>query len=541
MSRGKKLFALSLLTFVVLIVVGASYSGHHGDPTGAATGTATDVIGAQGLSGNTVPPSQVGINALANEAGHLHVAVNFSWLLMTGYLVLFMQVGFAFLVTGLTRAKNAGHMMMMNVAAFAIALVAYYAVGFAFHFGGVAPVSNLGGLGPLTGLFGHGNAGVIGTHGFFLQSGHGYDVGVMAMFLFQVVFMETAGYIIIGAIAERISFAGFILAELAMGAIIYPIYGNWLWGGGWMAHLGTSLHWAHGAVDFAGSGVVHATGGWAALALAMVLGPRIGKFNKDGTPNAIPGHNIGYVVIGTMILLFGWMGFNPGSTFGATDLRISVVAVNTLLSACFGFIAAMAWTNAKYGKPDISMSCNGMLAGLVAITAPCAFVAPWAASVIGIVAGFLVCYSVWFFDHVAHVDDPCGAISVHGVNGAWGVLSLGIFADGTYGAGWNGVSGNVKGLLYGDAGQLAAQAAHVVVGFIWAFGVTYGIFKVAGRFMKIRVSAEAEIEGLDMPEFGALCYPDFQLVSSAVGHAPQGSPPIPTSAVGAGADAQGRS
>ena len=521
MSRGKKFIAITLLTFIVLVVVGAKYSGHQGDATGGVTGTATDVISSQGLSGDTVPPSQVGINALANEAGHLHVAVNFSWLLMTGYLVLFMQVGFAFLVTGLTRAKNAGHMMMMNVAAFAVALVAYYAVGFAFHFGGVAPVANLGGLGPLSGLFPHGNAGLIGTHGFFLQSGHGYDVGVMAMFLFQVVFMETAGYIIIGAIAERISFAGFILAELAMGAIIYPIYGNWLWGGGWLAHLGTSIHWGHGAVDFAGSGVVHATGGWAALALAMVLGPRIGKFNKDGTPNAIPGHNLGYVVIGTMILLFGWMGFNPGSTFGATDLRISVVAVNTLLSACFGFIAAMAYTNAKYGKPDISMSCNGMLAGLVAITAPCAFVAPWAASVIGIVSGFLVCYGVWFFDHVAHVDDPCGAISVHGINGAWGVLSLGIFADGTYGAGWNGVNGNVKGLLYGDGGQLIAQVAHVVIGFIWAFGITWLIFKGASKFMKIRVSAEAEIEGLDMPEFGALCYPDFQLVSSDVGHAYQ--------------------
>ncbi len=285
----------------------------------------------------------------------------------------------------------------------------------------------------MNGLFPHGNSGLIGWHGFFLQSGHGYDVGVIGLFLFQVVFMETAGYIIIGAIAERISFAGFIVAELAMGAIIYPIYGNWLWGGGWMAHLGQTLHWGHGAVDFAGSGVVHATGGWAALALAMVLGPRIGKFNSDGTPNVFPGHNIGYVVIGTMILLFGWMGFNPGSTFGATDLRISIVAVNTLLSACFGFIAAMCYTNARYGKPDISMSCNGMLAGLVAITAPCAFVAPWAASIIGIVAGLLVCWGVWFFDHVAHVDDPCGAISVHGINGAWGVLALGIFADGTYG------------------------------------------------------------------------------------------------------------
>jgi len=527
LSRGKKLIALSLFTFVVLVVVGASYSGHHGDASGVATGSTSDYLTASGTTTAKVPLSQVGINKLANEAGHLRVSVNFSWLLLTGYLVLFMQVGFAFLVTGLTRAKNAAHMMMMNIAAFAVALIAYYAVGFAFHFGGVAPVANLGGLSPLSGLFPHGNAGLIGTKGFFLQSGHGYDVGVIAMFLFQVVFMETAGYIIIGAIAERISFSGFLLAELAMGAVIYPIYGNWLWGGGWLAHLGSSVHWGHGAVDFAGSGVVHATGGWAALALAMVLGPRIGKFNKDGTPNAIPGHNLGYVVIGTMILLFGWMGFNPGSTFGATDLRISVVAVNTLLSACFGFVAAMAWTNAKYGKPDISMSCNGMLAGLVAITAPCAFVAPWAASVIGLVAGFLVCYGVWFFDHVAHVDDPCGAISVHGINGAWGVLAVGIFADGTYGDGWNGVSGPVKGLIYGDGGQLAAQAAHVVIGFLWAWGVTWLIFTVAKRFMQIRVSPQTELEGLDMPEFGALCYPDFVLATTKTGgHAPTTGPPM---------------
>ena len=528
MSKGKRLIVLTLLTFIALIAVGAHYSGHAGDAAGLKTGVASDVITAQGLKGDQIPVSQVGINALASETGHLHVAVNFTWLLITGYLVLFMQVGFAFLVTGLTRAKNAGHMMMMNVAAFAIAFIAYFAVGFAFHFGGVAPVANLGGLGPLSGIFPHGDAGLIGTHGFFLQSHGTYDVGVLAMFLFQVVFMETAGYIIIGAIAERISFAGFILAELAMGAVIYPIYGNWLWGGGWMAHLGLSRGWGHGAVDFAGSGVVHATGGWAALALAMVLGPRIGKFNKDGTPNAIPGHNIGYVVIGTLVLVFGWMGFNPGSTFGATDLRISIVAVNTLLSACFGFVAAMAWTNARYGKPDISMSCNGMLAGLVAITAPCAFVAPWAACVIGLVAGFLVCYSVWFFDHVAHVDDPCGAISVHGVNGAWGVLAVGIFADGTYGAGWNGVAGNVKGIIYGDGGQLLAQAVHVVVGFAWAWGVTWLIFVIAKRFMKIRVSAEVELEGLDMPEFGALCYPDFVLATTKTGgHAADSiSPPL---------------
>src|SRR5713101_4903223 len=458
LSRGKKFVALSLMTFIALIVIGAAWSHHS---PGNTTGETFNGLGNYPAA-KSVPVSAQGVNELATESGHLAISINFTWVLMTGFLVLFMQVGFAFLVTGLTRAKNAAHMMMMNIAAFAVALLAYYAVGFAFQFGGIGHVATLGGTDPLGGIFGHGSAGLIGFHGFFLQSHGSYDVGVMVLFLFEVVFMETAGYIIIGAIAERISFAGFLLAEVAMGAVIYPIYGMWLWGGGWMSKLGTSLHLGHGAVDFAGSGVVHATGGWAALALAMVLGPRIGKFNQDGSANAIPGHNLGYVVIGTLVLVFGWMGFNPGSTLGSTDLRIATVAVNTLLSACFGFVAAMAWTNAKWGKPDISMSCNGMLAGLVAITAPCAFVAPWAACVIGIVAGFLVCYGVWFFDHIAHVDDPCGAISVHGVCGAWGVISVGIFADGTYGDKWNGVNGPVKGILYGDSGQLAAQVVHAI-------------------------------------------------------------------------------
>ena len=510
MSNGKKFLALTLVVFVALIAVG-QFASHKGDAGGTQTGNSSDFLSAQAIAKKEVPVSQVGLNALANEAGHLRVSINFTWLLLTGFLVLFMQVGFAFLVTGLTRAKNSGHMMMMNIAAFAVALLAYYTCGFAFQFGGVAPVANLGGTAPLSGLFGHGNAALLGTHGFFLQSGGSYDVGVMAFFLFQVVFMETAGYIIIGAIAERINFKTFILAEIAMGALIYPVYGMWVWGGGWLAKLGQSMDLGHGAVDFAGSGVVHATGGWAALALAMLLGPRIGKYKKDGTPRAFPGHNLGYVVIGTLILVFGWMGFNPGSTFGATDLRIGLVAVNTLLSACAGFVIAAGWTYSKWGKPDISMSCNGMLAGLVAITAPCAFVAPWAAIVIGIIAGFVVCYSVEFFDKVLKIDDPCGAISVHGMCGLWGLLAVGLFADGTYGSGWNGVAGNVTGLFYGDAGQLGAQIINAAVGFVWAWGVVWVIFSIVKRFTSIRVSREAEIDGIDMHEFGAYCYPDFVL------------------------------
>ena len=274
MSRGKKLFSMSLLTLIILIAVGV-ITKNNGDPggTGSTLANSTKVATNNPLGVTKVPVSQVGLNQLTGHVAHLGISINLTWLLLTGFLVLFMQVGFAFLVTGLTRAKNAGHMMMMNLSSFVIALLAYYAVGFAFQFGGVGSIANLGGTGPLSGIFGHGNAGIIGTHGFFLQTGGTYDVGVMAFFLFQVVFMETAGYIIIGAIAERITFAAFICAEIAMGAIIYPIYGMWVWGGGWLAHLGRSLDLGHGAVDFAGSGVVHATGGWAALALAMLLGP----------------------------------------------------------------------------------------------------------------------------------------------------------------------------------------------------------------------------------------------------------------------------
>jgi Amt family ammonium transporter len=502
---------MSFLTLIALIAVGQFH--HNADPGGTKTGRAADFLAATGVK--KVEVSQTGLNTLVNEVGHLRVSINFTWLLLTGFLVLFMQVGFAFLVTGLTRAKNAGHMMMMNLSSFVIALLAYYAVGFAFQFGGINLVggtSNIGGTSPLTGLFGHGSAGVIGTHGFFLQSGSSYDVGVMAFFLFQVVFMETAGYIIIGAIAERISFAGFILAELAMGALIYPIYGNWVWGGGWLSQLGHSMNLGHGAVDFAGSGVVHATGGWAALALAMLLGPRIGKYRSDGTPRAFPGHNLGYVVIGTLVLTFGWMGFNPGSTFGSTDLRIAVIAVNTLLAASAGAVMAMAWTNWKWGKPDISMTCNGMLAGLVAITAPCAFVAPWASVVIGLIAGALVCWSVEWYDRKLKIDDPCGAISVHGMCGAWGLIAVGLFADGTYPlAGWNGIAGPVKGIFYGGSGggQLLAQLIDVVVGFIWAWGVTYLIFLAVRKYIQFRVSPEVEIAGLDEGEFGQVCYPDY--------------------------------
>jgi Amt family ammonium transporter len=536
-SGLQQVIALSLITLAALFFA-ARFA--PGDAAGTATGRAVNAMTFSGNGGSAFSDTcqsaateqdaarcaQNDVGALAAQVGHNKIAVDFAWTLIMGAFVLFMQAGFALLTTGLTRAKNAGHMMMLNFAAFVIAFVGYWAVGFALHFGGVgvtpsAP-GNLGGamvLGHLVTV--HGSAwGLFGTHGFFLQSGHGYDVGALALFFFEVVFMETAGYIIVGAIAERINFKTFILAELAVGALLFPVFGNWVWGGGWLSQLGASWHLGHGAVDFAGSGVVHATGGWAALALAILLGPRLGKFTEDGRPNAIPGHSIPFVVTGTFILLFGWMGFNPGSTLGSSDLRVAVVIVNTLTASVFGSVAAMAWTGWHYGKPDISMSCNGMLAGLVAITAPCAFVAPWAAALIGFVAGFLVCFGVWFFDHVAKVDDPCGAISVHGLCGTWGVIALGLFADGTYGANWNGITGNVTGLFYGDAGQLGAQLVSATVNFAWAFGVTALLFALYKRFASMRVTPEAEIEGLDVPEFGVPGYGGFVLAPELHGSIP---------------------
>src|SRR5208283_3788591 len=316
---------------------------------------------------------------LADSVGHVRIATNFAWTLNTAYLVLFMQACFALLTCGLVRKKNAGHLMMLNFAAYVFAFLAYYACGYAFQYGAAAlnaAPTNLGGTPTLNHfLFGSGMWGFLGGKGFFL-SGPGYDSGSLCLTLFEVVFMETAGYIIVGAICERITFWAFIVAELFMGALLYPMSGCWVWGGGWLSQLGMSMGLGHGYVDFAGSTVVHAVGGFCAMALAVILGPRLGKYGKDGKPRAFPAHNLAFVVIGTFILLFGWMGFNPGSTLGASDLRISVIAVNKNLAAVAGSATALIFWYFMFGKPDITMACNGMLAGLVAITAPCAFVSP---------------------------------------------------------------------------------------------------------------------------------------------------------------------
>lgn len=490
--------ALLVAAFVVVALGGLALAG---DPTGAETGTGADVVEEATFDQGT-------FETIVNEVGHQKIAINFVWVILAGALVLFMQAGFAMVETGFTRAKHATHVVMTNFVIFAIAMIGFWAVGFGLMFGGLSGVSALGGTAPLSGLFDIGGWGLFGTKGFFL-SGDAYDVGVFALFFFQLVFMDTAATIPTGAMAERWKFSSFVVYGFFLSMFLYPIYGNWVWGGGWLASLGTNLGLGHGAVDFAGSGVVHAVGGLTALAGAAVLGARIGKFGKDGQPNAIPGHNIPMAMLGTFILIFGWIGFNAGSTLSGSDLRISVIVVNTLLAGSVACLVTMAIMWKRFGKPDPSMTANGMLAGLVAITAPCAFVPAWGAAVIGAVAGWLVVTVVFFVERRLKVDDPVGAVAVHGACGLWGVLAVGIFADGTYGDGWNLVSGPVEGLLYGDFGQFAAQAVNVAVLLGVVLPVAYAFFKLQDRFMGLRPPADQELAGLDLPEMGAMAYPDF--------------------------------
>jgi Amt family ammonium transporter len=484
-----------------------------GDADGSVTGTVGDITVTDAKKGLTVPD-------LLNQVGQNKIAINFVWTLITGYLVMFMQLGFALLETGLCRAKNANHTMMMNVGVYGIGMFAYWLIGFAIQMGGVGGVPNLGGIPPLNSefavtLFGK-PWGLFGQTGMFLSQHGNYDVAVMVLFLFQMVFMDTGATIPTGAAAERWKFAGFAITSFLFAAFTYPLFANWAWGGGWLANLGTNYGLGKGYVDFAGSGVVHAVGGLSALAIAIILGPRIGKFSRDGKPQAILAHDIVLVLTGCLILAFGWFGFNPGSTLGASGngaLRIGSIAVATMLASATGMLAAMLYMWMVYGKPDASMTGNGFLAGLVAITAPCAFVTPISACIIGAVAGVLVCISVSYVERILKVDDPVGAVSVHGACGIWGVISVGLFADGksNYGGAWNGVNGSVTGLFYGDSSQLVAQLIGVatLLGFVFTLSFVFG--SLVDLLVGQRTSAKSELEGLDLPEMGALPYPEFEI------------------------------
>jgi ammonium transporter, Amt family len=500
-SRGA-MCALALLVVLALPLVALA-----GDPTGATTGGAADVTAK--TSGDPT------LQEVAAELGHTKVAVNFVWALVAAFLVMFMQAGFALAETGFTRAKNAAHTMAMNLMCYGIGVLGFWVCGYALMMGGVGAVAAFGGTAPLNSEFtvniaGHA-LGLFGAKGFFL-GGDTYDVGAFALFIFAMVFMDTAVTIPTGALAERWKWGSFTVYCLFMSMFVYPLFGNWVWGGGWLSQLGKEFGLGHGHVDFAGSSVVHMVGGVAALAGAWVLGPRLGKFTKDGRPNALPGHHMPMAILGVLILAFGWFGFNAGSTLAGTDLRVSVVAVNTMLASAAGAVSAMVVSMVWLGKPDLSFMANGMLAGLVAVTAPCAYVNSTGAVLIGLLAGALLIASAVFVERRLKIDDPVGAISVHGVNGAWGVIALGLFADGAYGDGLNGVAGPVRGLFYGGGfGQLGAEAIGAVVCFAFAFAAFYAFFKLVGLVIGNRVSAEVELEGLDLSEVGVLAYPEFHL------------------------------
>ena len=411
----------------------------------------------------------------ATKITSLETNANFVWTLVAAFLVFFMQAGFAMLETGLTRAKNAVNIMMKNLMDFAVGSLAYWIVGFGLMFGVTA-----------TGWF--------GTDGFFLsdftKSG---DPWVYAFWMFQVVFAATSATIVSGAMAERTKFTAYLIYSFAISAFIYPIFGSWAWGslfhgGGWLEKLGF--------IDFAGSTVVHSVGGWASLAGAMILGPRIGKFTKDGKPLAIPGHNLTLAALGTFILWFGWFGFNPGSTTAAIP-DIAGIAVTTNLAAAAGAVSAMFTAWIVLGKPDASMTLNGALAGLVAITAGCANVSPVGAVLIGLIAGVIVLFSVLFIERKLKIDDPVGAISVHGVCGAWGTLGAGIF--------------NAAGFSWSIVG---VQALGVAAAFLWVFPIAFILFKVIQKTVGLRVTKEEELEGLDVGEHGMEAYPDFEKVSA---------------------------
>ncbi|MDF2941744.1 MAG: ammonium transporter [Herbinix sp.] len=500
MKKSGKFIGLLALVAALAIGLALAFSpAGNADPTGASyvatTGSET-------------------LNDVATTANKAYYGANYTWIMITGFMVFFFQCGFAMVETGFCRGKNAAHTMTMNFMVFLVGAIGYFISGFAIQFGGSGGAAGLGsGGGALDAMLSiPGLGGIMGYKGFMLSGAGIYDPGIYALFFFQMVFMDTTVTIPTGAMAERVKYSAYVIISLFISMFLYPFFGNWVWGGGWLATLGKNFGLGHGVVDFAGSAVVHSMGGMMALSGAIVLGPRIGKFKKDGSTRAFPGHNIPMAIVGTIILFFCWFSFNAGSTLNASDFRLSVVATNTMIAGAIGGLAAMFYMWIKYGKPDPSMTANGALAGLVAVTAPCAFVNAASAFVIGLVGGLLVCIAVPFVENKLKLDDPVGAISVHCINGLWGVIALGLFADGSYGDGVNGVAGGVKGLFFGDASQLVAQLIAVVVLFVWGFGVSYLFFKLLDKVWGLRVAPEVELDGLDIPEMGVLAYPDQQLL-----------------------------
>jgi Amt family ammonium transporter len=451
--------------------------------------------------------------ALANT----QTSLNMIWTLCAAFLVMFMQAGFALLESGLTRAKNVAHTMGMNFLVYPIGALGYWAVGFALQMGGTAAPASLGAdtraVSEISVTVLEKSWGIFGAHGFFLDQP---PPAVATLFIFQMVFMSAAITIPTGAMTERWRFTAFAAFSLLMSMFVYPVYANWVWGGGWLSALGTQLGLGHGHLDFAGSSVVHMTGGLTALIGAKLLGPRHGKFTAAGEPVGVPGHSVVLTVLGTFVLAFGWFGFNAGSTLSAMDTRLSVVALNTLLASAAGAVTATFYVWHRFERPDVTWMCNGMLAGLVAITGPCAFVSTHAALLIGAVAGVLVVLAALFIEGTLKIDDPVGASAVHLANGTWGIVALGLFANGSYGDGANGVPGAVRGALYGDVGQLWASLIGVAANLVYVGSCSGLCLWLVDRLFNNRVSLHAELRGLDLPEMGIEGYsPEYRALPTS--------------------------
>jgi Amt family ammonium transporter len=497
---------------VMALALGVVFGGlaFATDPGGAFTGGIKDLP--------LAAPGQPTNAELGQLLGQGRVSINIVWTIIAALLVMFMQAGFALAETGFTRAKNAGHTMMMNLLVYAIGIIGFWMVGFAFQMGASGGSAALGGGANLSSgwgiTIGDKFFGLIGLSGFGL-AGSAYDVPTFVLFFFHLVFMDTALTIPTGALAERWKLTAFAAYAVVVSMVIYPIYANWVWGGGWLSSLGKNLGLGNGFVDFAGSSVVHLTGGVMALTGLLVLGPRIGKYGRDGSIRNIPGHNLPMAVLGVFILAFGWFAFNAGSTLAGTDLRIATVVVSAMLCSAAGMLVAALYGAALTGKLDIGMTANGMLAGLVANTACGAFIGAPASVVVGAVAGLIFVAASLFIERSLKLDDPVSAIAVHGVCGIWGLLCVGIFSDGTYGSGLNGVSGTVTGILYGGYGQFAAQLIGIVANIVWVGLTSYALFRVIDATIGMRVKPHEEIEGLDYHQLAQPAYSDPALEGDA--------------------------
>lgn len=435
------------------------------------------------LANNVYAGDPGGSHTYSDSIQGLKFSVNFAWTLLSAFLVFNMQAGFTFLGAGFVQKKNTLNYLAMSFVDFCVGALVFWLVGFALMFGGSKLTPGLSSGNPFVGYSG------------FLLLGNSYDVSTAMLWMFQIMFAATACTIVTGAVAERFKFHAHVLYSVFLCGVLYPIFGHWMWGKGWLEMLPFGV----GARDFAGSGVVHGIGGLIAFVAAWMVGPRYGKYNPDGSPNVIHGHNMLYIVIGTLTLMFGWFGFNAGSTLAVTELRVSIIAVNTFLAAASGAVTLLYLSFCMTKKSDVIMTCNGALAGCVAITASGAYVPHWAAIIIGIVASLITRISLYIIESKLKVDDPVGAISVHGANGLWGLLSVGIFSDGTY--------GGVKGLITGSGWQLLSQLIACITLVAWCFSVGFLFFFIMKRMLGLRVPVNVERSGIDVYEHGTSCYP----------------------------------